>query len=71
MKKALSLFLALAMTAALVACGGSGNTSSGTSSDASPNTETAAPVTPDATSTDVSNVANDPHVTLVLGDYYA
>ena len=68
MKKALSLFLALAMTAALVACGGSGSTSSGTNSDASANSQAAAPITPDATNTDVSNVANDPHVTLVYAE---
>lgn len=65
MKKAMSLLLALAMTFALVACSGS-NSGSGSSSSSNGGSETA--VTPDASNTDVSNVANDPHVTLVYAE---
>ena len=66
MKKALSLVLALVMVFALVACGGS---NTGSSSDNGTAAETGTPaVTPDAANTDTSNVANDPHVTLVYAE---
>ncbi len=66
MKKALSLVLALVMVFALVACGGS---STGSSSDNGTAAEAGTPaVTPDAANTDTSNVANDPHVTLVYAE---
>ena len=66
MKKALSLVLALVMVFALVACGGS---NTGSSSDNGTAAEAGTPaVTPDAANTDTSNVANDPHVTLVYAE---
>ena len=66
MKKALSLVLALVMVFALVACGGS---NTGSSSDNGTAAETGTPaVTPDTANTDTSNVANDPHVTLVYAE---
>ena len=67
MKKALSLVLALVMVCGLVACGGSNTSSSDSSSSTAAETGTPA-VTPDAANTDTSNVANDPHVTLVYAE---
>ncbi|MCR5825993.1 MAG: TRAP transporter substrate-binding protein [Oscillospiraceae bacterium] len=64
MKKALSLVLALVMVFALVACGGGSSSSSETAAPAQSSDTT----TPDASNTDVSNVANDPKVTLVYAE---
>ena len=70
MKKALSLVLAMVMVLGLAACGGSSNSSNSSSSDSSSSApaESSAPATPDASNTDTSDVANDPHVTLVYAE---